>query len=96
MGTQECVALRIRPRSAVDAVVGEREGAIEIRLQAPPVDGAANEALRRFVAQRLGVALRAVTIVRGLTGRHKAITVEGMAAAGVRAALLGTAPPEAA
>jgi hypothetical protein len=53
MGTQECVALWIRPRSTVDAV----------------------------------------TIVRGLTGRHKAITVEGMAAAGVRAALLATAPP---
>ncbi|MCS5698170.1 DUF167 domain-containing protein [Cyanobium sp. FGCU-52] len=95
MGTPECVALRIRPRSGVDVVVGEREGAIEIRLQAPPVDGAANEALRRFVAQRLGVAPRAVTIVRGFTGRHKSITVDGMAAAGVRAALLGTVPPPA-
>ena len=83
------VALRVQPRASADAVLGEREGAIAIRLKAPPVDGQANAALLRFVASRLGVAPRAVVLVRGASGRQKWIRVEGLSAAAVRAALLG-------
>jgi hypothetical protein len=46
------VALWIQPRAARDAVIGEREDMVAIRLQAPPVDGAANAALLRFLARR--------------------------------------------
>ena len=90
------VAIQVLPRASRDAVVGERQGAIAIRLQAPPVDGAANEALRRFLAARLGVAPSAVRLVRGGKARLKWIAMEGWSAAALRAALLspsaGSAP----
>lgn len=86
-----CVALRIQPRASADAVVGDRDGAIAIRLRAPPVDGAANEALIRFLAQRLQVPRRTVHLVRGHSGRQKWVAVEGLEPAQVRQRLL--APP---
>ena len=82
-------AIRVRPRSSSDGVSGERQGAILIRLKAPPVDGEANGALIKFVAHKLGVPHRDVTLVRGLTSRSKWIQVAGMAAQQVRQALLG-------
>jgi uncharacterized protein (TIGR00251 family) len=85
----DAVAIRLQPRSSRDQVLGEREGAIAIKLQAPPVDGEANAALLRFVARRLGVPPRDVTLVRGTTSRHKWIAVQGRSAAQVRAVLLG-------
>lgn len=85
----DAVAIRLQPRSSRDQVLGERDGAIAIKLQAPPVDGEANAALLRFVARRLGVPPRDVTLVRGATSRSKWIAVQGRSAAQVRAALLG-------
>ena len=82
------VALWIQPRASRDAVVGEREGAIAIHLQAPQVDGAANAALVRFIASRLGVPPRDVHLVRGLNGRRKWVTVAGLQASQVRERLL--------
>mgnify|MGYP003338117046 CR=1 FL=1 len=82
------VAVRVQPRASSDAVIGEREGAIAIRLKAPPVDGQANAALLRFLARKLGVAPTAVELVRGATGRQKWIRVAGLSAEGVRQALL--------
>ena len=82
------VAVRVQPRASSDAVIGEREGAIAIRLKAPPVDGQANAALLRFLARKLGVAPTAVELVRGATGRQKLIRVAGLSAEGVRQALL--------
>ena len=71
--------------------MGERDGAVLIRISAPPVDGKANAALITFVAKTVGVPKGAVTIVRGETSRNKVIRVAGRAAADVRAALLATA-----
>lgn len=82
------MALWIQPRASRDAVVGERDGAIAIRLQAPPVEGAANAALVRFIAARLGVPPRDVQLVRGLSSRRKRISVEGLEASVVRQRLL--------
>lgn len=87
-GDPQSVALWIQPRASRDAVLGERDGAIAIHLRAPPVDGAANEALVRFVAARLGVPRRDVELVRGHSGRRKWVTVTGLAAAVVRQRLL--------
>jgi uncharacterized protein (TIGR00251 family) len=84
----EAIAIRVQPRSSRDQVLGEREGAIAIKLKAPPVDGEANAALLRFVARRLGVPPRDVLLVRGASSRSKWIRVEGHSAAHVRAALL--------
>jgi uncharacterized protein (TIGR00251 family) len=72
------LALWIQPRASRDAVVGERDGAIAIRLQAAPVDGAANAALVRFLAKRLGVPPGDVQLVRGLTDRRKWVTVTNL------------------
>ena len=58
--------------------------AIKVRLAAPPVDGAANEALVELVAGSLGVARRAVRIVSGSSSRAKTVEVEGVDAAAVR------------
>jgi uncharacterized protein YggU (UPF0235/DUF167 family) len=54
--------------------------AIRVRLKAPPVDGAANEALLRFLAARLDVARSALTLVSGHTGRTKIVAVQGLPA----------------
>lgn len=48
-----------------------------MRVAAPPVDGAANEELVRFIARRLGVSRASVTITRGNTGRRKTLTIAG-------------------
>lgn len=86
--SDSAVAIQVLPRTSRDAVVGERQGAIAIRLKAPPVEGAANAALCRFLAKQLGVPSSAVTLVRGARSRHKWIAVEGWSAETVRAALL--------
>jgi uncharacterized protein len=79
--------VRVQPRARRDEVVGERTGAVVIRLAAPPVDGKANAALCAFVADRAGVPRSRVQVVRGTTSRDKVVRVEGVDAATLRAAL---------
>jgi uncharacterized protein (TIGR00251 family) len=61
-------------------VTGVAGDAIRVRLTAPPVDGAANEALVRFLASRLDVPRSALTLVSGQTGRSKVVRVHGISA----------------
>ena len=68
-------------------MVGERAGAVVIRVTAPPVDGRANDALCRLIAKAAGVAASKVSIVRGHTARDKQVRVEGVAEAALRTAL---------
>ena len=82
--------VRVQPRAKRTEVVGERGGAIVVRLAAPPVDGKANAALCAFVAARAGVPKRAVEIVRGASARDKTVRVDGVCASALRAALLGS------
>ncbi len=84
--TDEGLTLRVRvqPRASRDALAGEREGALVVRLTAPPVEGAANEALSRFLGKALGVAPSAVRVVSGTTGRNKVVSVAGLDAATAR------------
>jgi len=91
--SDRAVAIQVLPRASRDAVVGERQGAIAIRLRAPAVEGAANQALRRFLAERLGVAPSAVRLLRGDRSRRKWIAVEGWSAAALQAALLSPLAP---
>ena len=76
--------VRVLPRASKDALAGEREGALVVRLTAPPVEGAANEALSRFLGKTLGIAPSAVRVVRGATGRNKVVRVSGLDAATAR------------
>jgi hypothetical protein len=83
------LAIRLQPRARRDEVVGERAGAIVVRVTAPPVDGKANAALCAFVAKAAGVAPSRVQIVRGQTSRDKVVRVDGVTEDHLRASLLG-------
>jgi hypothetical protein len=56
-----------------------QNGVVRVRLQAPPVDGAANEALVAFIADEFGVARRDVRIVSGFGSRNKVVEVDAKA-----------------
>jgi uncharacterized protein (TIGR00251 family) len=79
--------VRLQPRAHRDEVVGERAGAIVIRVTAPPVDDRANHALCRLIAKKARVAPSSVAVVRGRTSRDKLVRVEGVTPAELRAAL---------
>ena len=70
--------VHVQPRAKKTEIAGRHGDAIRIRLAAPPVDGAANEELVRFLAETLGVPRAAVTITAGLTSRRKRIAVDGV------------------
>lgn len=76
-------AVRLTPRSAVERVEGVVDGALKVRVMAPAVEGAANTALIRVVADELGIARSDVRIVAGATSRRKLIVVDGIAAEAV-------------
>ncbi len=71
------ISVRVVPRSSRNAIEWE-DGALKVRLTAPPVEGAANEALLALLAQHLGLAKRDIQIVHGATGRHKTVEITGM------------------
>ena len=77
--------VRVQPRSNRNEVDGEWQGALRIRLNVPPVEGRANEALRRFLADCLNVPLGAVKIASGQRSRLKRVEVQGARAEQVRA-----------
>lgn len=76
-----------KPRAKRSQIVAARPGTLEIALAAPPVDGAANDELIRFLAERLGIAKSRVELVRGAGGRHKLVQIDGLAEAEVLARL---------
>ena len=79
--------MRLTPRAGADAIAGERDGVVLVRVTAPPVDGRANEALCRLVAGRAGVGVRSVEIIRGAGSREKLLRVAGVTLGELRAAL---------
>ncbi|MEB2311225.1 MAG: DUF167 domain-containing protein [Sorangiineae bacterium] len=87
--------VRVKPRASRTRAVGVREGALEVAIAAPPVDGEANQELLGFLARRLGVARSALRIVTGDTGRLKLLAVTGLDAATLRARLGGGGAPRA-
>lgn len=76
--------IKVQPRAAKNQLAGIMDGALKIRLTAPPVDGAANEACRSFLAGLLGVARSQVTVVTGQTARYKLVRVSGVTPEQVR------------
>lgn len=72
------VTVRITPRSGRSQVFGIRDGVLLARVSAPPVDGAANQALVVLLASFYGVAKSRVTIVAGHTARSKRVEIEGI------------------
>lgn len=77
-------AVRALPRSSRNEVVGlQDDGALKVKLTAPPVEGAANKALIKFLSGRLGVSKSSITIVSGQTGRNKVVRVDGITQADI-------------
>jgi uncharacterized protein len=86
-GTLADLRVRLQPRARREEIVGERGGAVLIRVTAPPVGGKANAALCALVAKAAGVAPSRVSVVRGHSARDKVLRVEGVEDAALRAAL---------
>jgi uncharacterized protein (TIGR00251 family) len=70
--------VRVQPRASRNEIDGEWQGALRVRLSVPPVEGRANEALRRFLATHLNVPMGAVRIASGERSRLKRIEVQGV------------------
>ena len=75
------IDVRVIPRAAKSGVAGTRDGALLVRLNAPPVEGAANAELIAVLAKALGVPRRAVTLVAGERSRQKRVRVAGLTVA---------------
>lgn len=81
------IDLYVQPRAARSEVVGLHDGVIKIRLAAPPVDGAANDALVEFLADLFRVRKSSVRVVAGHTSRRKVVEIDGVDDALVAATL---------
>ena len=75
---QASIAIQVQPSARKDAILGIRDGVVTVRVTAPAIEGRANEAVRRLVAKRLGVARSSKTIVRGHRSRHKVVEIDGL------------------
>jgi uncharacterized protein (TIGR00251 family) len=78
------ISVHVQPRASRTEIAGAHGDALKVRLAAPPVDGAANEALVTFLTDRFAVPRRAITIVSGAQSRAKVVEVAGLTAADVR------------
>jgi uncharacterized protein (TIGR00251 family) len=79
----------VQPRASRDALAGERDGALVVRLTAPPVDGEANAALARFLGRSLRIPPSSIVIARGASGRDKVVRIDGVTAADIRRLVQG-------
>ncbi len=71
-------SVHVRPRSSRSAIVGVREGALDVALTSPPAEGAANEELRKLLARALEVNRRDVNIIVGVASRSKLLEINGI------------------
>jgi uncharacterized protein (TIGR00251 family) len=82
-----CLAVKVQPRASKNEIGKALGDELKIKVTAPPVDSAANEALIRFLAEKLDCSRGSLRLVRGHTSRHKLIELRGLSAAGVLAKL---------
>jgi uncharacterized protein (TIGR00251 family) len=87
MSSSVRISLYIQPRAGRTEIAGRHGSDIKIRVAAPPVDQAANEALLAFVADRLGVRRRDVRLIAGATSRRKVLEIDGIPADRIEALL---------
>jgi uncharacterized protein (TIGR00251 family) len=80
--------IKVIPRGKHNEIVGLREDELTIRLTAPPVEGAANEALLKFLAEAVGVRKPDLRIATGERSRHKVVAFRGLSAEELRRRLL--------
>lgn len=85
--------VRVQPRASREAIVGWREDVLRVAVTAPPVEGEANQAVRRLLARVLGTAPSVVSVVRGERSRDKVVRIAGLTDAQLRARLAEGARP---
>jgi len=83
------VAVKLQPRGRADELLGFADDVLRARVSAPPVDGKANKALCRLIAERVGVAPSRVAVVRGAKSREKLVEVQGVDQEALAARLAG-------
>ncbi len=76
--SEAVLAVRIQPRASKDEIIVQSDGSLKIRLTAPPVNGAANEALIAFLAKVLRVSRSQIEILSGHTSREKRVRIAGI------------------
>lgn len=76
-GDELTLTLHIQPGAKRSEIAGLHGEALKIRLAAPPIEGRANEALLRFIAETFGVPVRQVELRQGGQSRHKVVAVKG-------------------
>jgi uncharacterized protein (TIGR00251 family) len=74
------LSVHVQPKASTTECVGIHGDALKIRVAAPPVDGAANDELTRFLARQLSVPITSVRIHSGANGRHKRVLIIGVTA----------------
>jgi len=79
--------VRFHPDARRTEIVGMRDGALVVRVQAPPIDGRANDALCRLVAKHVGLAPSKVAVRRGAGARDKLLELRGIDGATLRRVL---------
>jgi uncharacterized protein (TIGR00251 family) len=72
------LSIKLQPRASVNEIGDVMGNELRVKVTAPPVDSAANEALVRFLAERLDCPRNCVELVRGQTSRHKIVRVRGV------------------
>jgi uncharacterized protein len=82
-----CLAIKVQPRASRNEIAGPLGGELKIKVTAPPVDSAANEAVLELLAQTLGCARNCLELLRGHTSPHKQVLIRGMSLEGVLAKL---------
>ncbi|HYR92870.1 MAG TPA: DUF167 domain-containing protein [Methylomirabilota bacterium] len=87
-GDRILFSVRVAPRAASGLIAGERDGALVVRVTAPPAEGRANEAVLKIVARALGLPTSAVRLVRGARARTKVLSVPAAAEARLAGLLL--------
>jgi len=82
------LTVRVIPRAHRTEISGIRDGALLVRVAAPPVEGAANEAVVDLLAAACRVPGRAIRLVAGESNRRKRIAIDGVTPAQIRAAIV--------
>lgn len=76
-GEDLIIHIYVQPGAKHTEISGFHGDALKIRLNAPPIEGRANDALVKFIAQRFSVPLRQVDLIRGEKSRHKTLVITG-------------------
>ncbi|MCL6628578.1 MAG: DUF167 domain-containing protein [Armatimonadetes bacterium] len=76
--------IRVNPRSSRNQITGWRDDVLQIKLTAPPVEGAANKAVLEFLAEQLGIKKSQIALVSGTTSREKIVEITGLSNGEIR------------